>query len=131
MSDLSRNRKRFDAAVSEAGVVEFDFTTLLSLIPAFTQLLSLCKRPVPPNPVQNPTPAQQKAHEWNWHVTSSYVEGKGKYRKPTVTQAAKVVIESGKAKKKADAIPIAVLALDEVRLSDQQTLAEAIEKNGG
>ncbi len=130
---LKTNRDRFESALFNE-VPGFGFIDLISLIPLFTNLFSLCKKQPPPNPVSKPSPAEQKAYEMNWHATTNYIGGKERYKNSVVNSAAREVRKKNKRDgtpiTKEEAQTIAIAALDEARLTDVPTLAIAISSSG-
>jgi len=121
---LKSQANRFNTAVSNAGLVGFDFTILITLLPVIGQLIAMCKKPVPPappNPEPNPTPAQaaawQKAHETHYLATTAYT-GKGLGYKPvsintTARQLMRQKRKNGEPISFREAKLLAVPALDE------------------
>lgn len=132
-ASMKNAKIRFNAGMASAGIVGFDFTILLQLLPIFTSLFSLCKKVPPPNPTPNPTAAQQKAYEWHWHATTNYVGGADRYKESAVKQGIRELKKQKKAKgepiSKDEARVIVIKGLDECRLNDEASLAELIQAN--
>ncbi len=103
----------------------------LALLPTLLSLLSLCKKPVkpePPIPVPTPTPAQSQAWSDAWGLKSAAVDnwdGSG-YSPVTIRRTATHIRKSkrrdGKPISKEDSIIAAKLALDNARVSPMQDL---------
>ena len=129
---LKNAKKRFEES---SGVVGFDFTILLQLLPAFISLFQSCKKQPEPNPNPNPTPAEAKAYNMHWYATTGWVGGKDHYKagllNSTIKEIRKKNKKDGSKISKDEARKLAVAALDEARLNDVPTLAAAIEQSEG
>lgn len=123
---------RIESRLAVAGVAGFDITILIQLLPMLLQLFDLCKKPIPPNPNANPTPAQQKAYELKYTATESYDDVYADYERAllhrTANQCRKAKKKDGERVSRADSVELARACLDEARTSDIDTIAKGIEE---
>lgn len=124
---LASQAARIERKAKAEGLVGFDFISVLTVL---LPLLSLCKKPVNPepvNPTPQPTPTQSAAWTKAWAAKSAAADnwdGEG-YRPATVNKAAAKIRQQhrrdGTPIKKHEAQRLAVLALDDARAA---TMAE-------
>lgn len=125
-----------DMIVSEVSVnmgfsglnVAFDPTIFIQIIPLLLNLLSLCKKQVPPNPNPAATPSEQKAYEANWNATQGWRESKNRYRPALLNHVAhEIAFKQGLPM--TTARELAVESLDRARETPLDILAKAIAEN--
>lgn len=103
----------------------------IALLPTFLSLLSLCKKPVDPapvNPTPNPSSAQSAAWNDAWGLKSAATDNWDgtAYRQATINNTARHIRKSkrrdGNPIKMAEARTAAIAALDEARASEMPDL---------
>lgn len=131
---LKSSAARFNVGVTADGIVGFDFTILLSLLPIFSQLAALCKKQPPPNPNPAASDNEQRAYVIHWQATTNYVGGQDRYRSSAVNTLARSLKQQKKKKgepiKGDEARALAIRALDEARLNDVPALTAAFDAAG-
>lgn len=134
MNALESLARNIESNLEISGVVGFDFTIILTILPMLLQLFQSCKAPVPPNPNPSPTPAQQKAWELKCTATSAYDETQADYSRPVLHRMATHIRrqkkKDGEAISRSDALELARASLDEARNAPIDEIAAGIEEVG-
>lgn len=118
---LAFQAARIERKAKAEGLLGFDFISILTVL---LPLLSLCKKPVNPepvNPTPQPTPTQADAWTKAWQAKSAAADNwdGSEYKQATVNKAAAKIRQQhkrdGSPIKKHEAQRLAVLALDDAR----------------
>lgn len=129
---------RINSRSTRQGVMGFDPTLLIQILPIFIQLIQSCKKP--PQPAPTPTPASVSQDAWDkaWKsrylAQDSYIGGKKQWKAAAVNRLAKATLKKKRADgtpvAKAEAQAIAIATLEEAHTSDVLQMALAIDEAG-
>ena len=114
-----------------AGVVGFDFTIIMTLLPMLLQLFAGCKQPSPPNPIPNPSATEQKAWELKSMALSSYDDANESYSRPVLHRMANHIKHKKKKDNepisRQDALELSRSTLDALRTKPTEEIAAGLE----
>lgn len=128
--------QRMEAKLHNNGIMGFDFTILIQLLPGLISLFQNCKHPTPPppNPNPSPTPAQAKAWDMKSVATAGFNnETPNDYDRhllhATAQNCKRTRKKNGDNCKPREALELARNSLDEARNNDIDTIAAAIDES--
>ena len=129
------SKQHFAATVADdmefAGLPGFDPATIITFIPVIVNIIStltaLCKKPIPPNPTPNPSPASD--HAWNARnlAIQGYRSKRERYR-PALVRRYSEEFERQRGLDPEAATQLAISTLDYARLNSQEDVTKVFEE---